>query len=108
MGKDEYSERHREALDSKALREIEDVPTPYGKLLQNISFSGDPSITPEVVHIINPFALLWYLASLSRDFFNFPKSSLGDRPGAIVFYTDEVEPGNDKRGDEGRKYYAVF
>ena len=60
------------------------------------------------VRIINPFALLWFMACSSVHALRFLASYLGNKISRICLYHDGVTPGNCLRPDVGRSYDALF
>ena len=93
---------------TQMLHTFDDVETPFGSLVSSLDFSPKPTDDPVPIRYINPFALLWWLSNISLQFFEFMKCTLPTRVGRMVFYADEVTPGNDKRADKGMAYYAFF
>ena len=93
---------------TQMLHTFDDVDTPFGSLVSSFDFRPKPTDDPVPIRYINPFALLWWLSQLSCEFYKFMCYTLPERVGRMIFYTDEVTPGNDKRADKGRAYYAFF
>ena len=93
---------------TRMLHTYDTVETPFGQLVSSFDFSPTPTDDPVPIRYINPFALLWWLSHISLEFYNFMSNALPTRVGRMMFYTDEVTPGNDKRADKGRAYYAFF
>ena len=93
---------------TRMLHNYDTMDTPFGQLVSSFDFSPTPTDDPVPIRYINPFALLWWLSHISLDFYNFMSNALPTRVGRMMFYCDEVTPGNDKRADKGRAYYAFF
>ena len=93
---------------TRMLHNYDTMDTPFGQLVSSFDFSPTPTDDPVPIRYINPFALLWWLSHISLDFYNFMSNALPTRVGRMMFYTDEVTPGNEKRADKGRAYYAFF
>jgi hypothetical protein len=89
------------------------APTLYGPTLHTIPLALDDDTTFNW-HVVNPFAMLCWLANLSRAFCGFLKQKLLEHPCSptqpwnIVFYTDEASPGNLLRVDNTRKCHAFY
>ena len=93
---------------TRMLHNYDTMDTPFGQLVSSFDFSPTPTDDPVPIRYINPFALLWWLSHISWEFCNLMSNALPTRVGRMMFYTDEVTPGNDKRADKGRAYYAFF
>ena len=101
------STEYKEA--KKELHSLDNVETPFGTLMEMFEFvedEADAEGTFPTIEYINPFALLSYLATISREFFRF-FVSLGTNLN-IYLYADEVTPGNQNRPDHGRQYIAWY
>ena len=91
------------------LHKYDDVGSVYGTLVSEFDFQPDLSKEAVVqIQYINPFALLHWLGAKALPFLLFLRSCLAGMEGQMIFYADEVTPGNNKRHDEGRKYVAMY
>ena len=90
------------------LHEFDDVQTPYGKLVRTFEFKPNLTMEPEPITYVCPFALIWFLASKSKLFFSFLRYHGADRIAKMLWYSDKVTPGNDKRPGGGRSYIACY
>ena len=82
--------------------------TPYGTVVQTIplTMTHGPDYAWEVV---NPFAFIWYLASMCAGFATLITSSVvGATPLAMVLYGDELTPSNPLRADKGRQAFCFY
>ena len=109
---DVYSVDWTRALATRHLHACDDIQTPYGPLTGELQVDvsegggGDPSnLVPTTC--INPFALLWWLGSISSHFGAFLASHLPPIT-KLIFYSDNVTPGNVKRHDKGRQFCAIY
>ena len=98
---------------ARAVVEGVQAPTLYGPTLHTIPLDMDDNTTFDW-HVVNPFAMLCWLANLSMAFCGFMKRKLLEhpcsptQPWSIVFYTDEASPGNLLRVDNTRKCHAFY
>jgi hypothetical protein len=93
---------------SRAVAHHAKAETPYGTVVQGIeleTFDG-----PMKWDIINPFAYIWYLSSLSQDFAVLIADSLRRSQNMLrlVMYGDELTPGNPLRSDGGRQAFNFY
>ena len=82
------------------------VATPYGTVVRRLDLGID-----DVVEFIHPFALMWYLCSISKGFATMMRETVSNTtPGRCkwVLYNDGVVPGNPLRHDSGRKFEAFY
>ena len=83
--------------------------TPYGTIHQELSF-GD-NITVQVQH---PFAMLHHCAKVSKSFSSLLQQCLSESrstpasPWNIIYYLDEVSPGNQLAYTHLRKSWVVY
>ena len=80
--------------------------TPYGAVVKEIDLPGaaDGEKTPYVC----PAAFLYYLCTLCAAFGNLLAGALDGQPARLVFYVDDVTPGNALRPDRGRTVTCVY
>ena len=82
--------------------------TPYGTVIQRVRL-GAPGL--EFLDICNPFALLYYLATLSTAFgammYECVEAAAG-LPLRLVVYADEMCPGNPYRPEKSRTLQCVY
>ena len=80
--------------------------TPYGKVVQGIRLDSSKLKTWEICH---PFALLWYLTSISVNFADMMrKCTTSGRPLRLVVYVDGLIPGNPFRPEKSRKLECIY
>ena len=80
--------------------------TPYGKLMQHIDM-GIPEARE--VPFISPFALLFKVCRTSENFRNLLRSCVrGNQHARLVFYSDDITPGNVLRPDTGRTMACCY
>ena len=98
----------REATSSQML-----AKTPYGPLLCKLQLHAkDGSLTP--MHCINPLALLWTAFAQGGSITNAFETLLvtqklsSENPWRLIFYADEVVPGNVISYDNRRKVWVVY
>lgn len=77
--------------------------TPYGLVVKQLQFPGGLSLP-----YVCPFALLYYMCSLSDHFAALLRESLSGGPGRLIMYIDEFRPGNVLRPDKGRACQCVY
>ena len=106
-----------EATSRRSLQRARDkdvqVDTPYGKLHQTIDLD---TVAGDVVHaeIQHPLAMLHRVCATSTGFSSLLQKSLGSKPNTpasplrLVFYTDEVLPGNPLAVKNERKLWAFY
>lgn len=92
---------------SKELHQHDSVVTPFGPLYTTLEIAV-PGSAPIVVDCTNPFAFLWYSASLSPEAGKFFQTWLSGKICRIAFYNDNVTPGNVLRPDRGRTFEAIY
>ena len=83
------------------------VSTPFGPLYASLKLrtvGGDEL----PVQYLNPFATLWFFASISVHAAAFFAQHLAKGMCRIAFYCDGVKPGNVLRPDVGRSFEAVY
>ena len=117
-----YRQRTRAEYAAQERADYENVQTPYGSLYKTMELDGGDQAPPILVDYTCPFALLWWLCTLSVHFYRFFERHLArlSRPcdgqpdpltrmrGRVALYWDEVVPGNNLRPDKGRAYIAVY
>ena len=91
------------------LHKFDNFECEYGTMISEFQFKPDTS-KDEIVNVpyINPFTLLHWSGANSIPFLQFLRTCLGGLMGNMIFYADEVAPGNNKRHDGGRKYVAMY
>lgn len=91
------------------LHQYDNVGSVYGTLVSEFDFQPDTSKEAIAqIQYIKPFALLHWLGAKSLPFLLFLRSCLAGMEGQMIFYADEITPGNNKRHDEGQKYVAMY
>ena len=98
----------RHARDTVALQ-----ATPYGPISQviNLSPAGGADFHAEIQH---PFAMLYYCCSTSSALSGLVKRCVQKQqptlanPWRIIFYTDEITPGNPMGYKNLRKLWAIY
>ena len=98
-------DRMRAAL-SQDLHALGQTWTPYGTLIENMDITHKGK-TFEIEHI-NPHALLWYAANISKYFADFMCRYIPDAGGHIAIHADEVSPSDGLTFDQGREYNAMY
>ena len=93
-------------MASKKLQASLDVETPYGKLGRDLKLGTGQSEMK--IKCLCPFALMHHLSSGVPQFAEPLHDSLRGKRGRIIFYIDQVVPGNVLRADKGRSYQAVY
>ena len=89
------------------------VETPYGPIFQKWTLACENGGTA-VVHFCQPAAMLWFLTQESTHLAEFLRKRLQDRPStiarpwSIIFYSDEVTPGNQLKVTNARKLQAIY
>ena len=77
--------------------------TPYGPVAQSLQ------ITPDFAcPFVNPFAIMWYLCTLSSAFADLVHRHLTQSCCRVVMYADELRPGNVLRPDRGRQVWGIY
>ena len=105
LGENSVTERNniREAVSRHA-----NYRTPFGTVVQPISIIVDGKRM--AWDIISPFALLWYLCKVCGEFEKLMATTL--RAAAdklhLIFYGDELTPGNPLRVDGGRQAFNFY
>jgi hypothetical protein len=83
------------------------TPTIYGTVVQRMKIDTP---TLPVWEYLHPLAYISYMCSMSAAFFNLMQSTV-DRCGRhlrIVFYIDEINPGNPLHPEPGRLLQAIY
>ena len=62
----------------------------------------------KIWNFCHPLAFLWYLASLSPEFFALMAETMQAGCLNLILYIDEVVPGNPLRHDKGRTLQAIY
>ena len=109
--------------------DIRQIHTPYGPLFRSFEIPSRTEGESLNVTYVCPFAFLFYACEFAPPFAAFLEACIGRRglanremPGSstdqplpadapkasVVFYYDEVTPGNNLRPDKGRQYLAVY
>jgi hypothetical protein len=105
----------RNGLDAGALERawkreedaILGAPTPYGPVLQERKLPH--RLHGEVtIQIAEPRALVWMEMRVSPAWAAFLQRSLPGGRSGLVFYMDDVRPGNVMRHDAGRLFFAFY
>jgi len=94
-------------LISKQLHAYDSTETPYGTLIQDMEVPcvGTPPLT---LAYINPFALLYYCSTISREFYDFMCQSIPEGWGRISVYADEVSPSDGLKFEQNRQYNCMY
>ena len=105
IGKSVRSERYQL---QKAVHRHAKADTPYGCVVQSMDIGLD-----RPWEFIHPFALIYYLSSISKSFSSFFHDAVVHAHGKLrlLVYADEFTPGNPNRIDQGRMvmcYYFTF
>ena len=105
IGKSVRSERYQL---QKAVHRHAKADTPYGRVVQSMDIGLD-----QPWEFIHPFALIYYLTSISESFSSFFHDAVVHAHGKLrlLVYGDEFTPGNPNRIDKGRMvmcYYFTF
>ena len=103
-------QRLPQLMDRKSIRTARDLhvgtQTPYGALHQQITDASG-----KVFEVQHPFAMLWLACNTSPAISllvqRLPDSSPAE-PLSIVFYADEVSPGNQLSHHNARKSWAFY
>jgi len=102
--------RHHEVSRRSVAEELhkhDNVETLHGRLYGSLSVATTDGGTLDVV-CVNPFAFLWYMASMSVIARDFLVEHLTGKTCKIAFYNDSVTPGNVLRPDAGRTFEAFY
>ena len=97
----------RVARDTTVMQE-----TPYGPIHRQINIPG--TTTDVKLEIQDPFAMLWHCSCKSECFARLIEQTCQRHPNSparpwnIVFYTDEVGPGNQLAYRNRRKFHACY
>ena len=87
--------------------------TQFGQIIQSMQLIDEDGEEQKVT-ICHPMALLWSAAEHCKNFSEFFKKQLlanppsFERPWNLVFYTDEVTPGNPLATLNQRKFHAIY
>ena len=113
----------------EADNDLQQVHTAYGPLFQIFEIPSSNGGQMLQVTYVCPFAFLYYACTYAPSFAEFLEASIGQRglasrpvpapssghavpvdvpKASVVFYYDEVTPGNALRPDKGRQYLAVY
>ena len=104
----------------RELRNVRDaasvgITTPYGPLIQDHRFEHTDGESFTMVEMINPFAMLYYIASTSQFFCDCLEYMLQlhgpctpETPIEIILYSDEVTPGNQLAHRNARKVQTIY
>ena len=98
----------REARDNEA-----SSATPFGPMIQEKSLHLVNGGTKNI-KFAEPFACLWTAVTTCRPFHDLlygrllEKPSSPEQPWTIIFYTDEVTPGNPLATDNKRRFHAIY
>ena len=108
-----YRRQVQDAVEDEAFH----VPTPYGPLIQNVELPVRARAEPvddrtprDALHYVNPFALLYYLASINAAFFHLLKKTAEktNHRLRLCLYVDEVNPGNPLAPDPQKLLQAIY
>ena len=89
------------------------VETPYGQVIQQWHLQNEDGGTIAIDYC-HPAALLWHLCSSSEPLQNLLLERMGLEPCSlaapwrIIFYSDEVTPGNQLKARNPRKLQAIY
>ena len=117
-----YRQRPRAEWFAQERADHDNAQTPYGALYKTMELDGGDQAPAIRIDYACPFALLWWLCTLSVHFYRFFERYLArlSQPsdgqpdpltrmrGRVALYWDEVVPGNNLRPDKGRAYIAVY
>ena len=94
-------------LISKQLHAVDSIRTPYGTLIEDMEIpcEGQPPLRLEY---INPFALLYYCSTLSKEFYDFMCQTIPEGGGEISVYADEVSPSDGLKFEQNRQYNCIY
>ena len=90
-----------------------DDDTPFGPIIQSMDVIDTNDVTQRV-GFAHPFAALWTALTISESFRLFFEERLAacpcspENPWSLVFYSDEVTPGNPLSPANHRKFQAVY
>ena len=89
----------------KSVNRHADADTPYGKVVQSMDIGLN-----DRWEFIHPFALIYYLSSMSESFSDFFDKAVSNAGGCLrlLVYGDEFTPGNPNRVDGGRTLMAIY
>ena len=132
IGRKSYVSQNALAAVLKAVREAEELPagisrpaikrsrvsatdvrTPYGPLFQTFSLECEDGGSVDI-WLSLPAAMLWHLTKQTANLASFIQGRLQARPCSVtapwtlVFYTDEVSPGNQLKVSNARKLQAIY
>ena len=99
------SKRNRKRSMQAAVDDLANAQTPYGPVMQCVGL-GELAWD-----IVNPFAVLHQLSSVSPDFANLLSGIFEEKnpaPLKFVLYVDECQPGNCLRPDYARKMQCIY
>ena len=98
----------------KRKREIAaDIQTPYGPILKSWELEAVKHHAIKV-DFFSPAAMVWYGATQCQAMASFVERRLQERPGSVaapwglIFYSDEITPGNQLKPNNSRKMQAVY
>ena len=101
--------------DLKAARdEVAKIHTPYGTLHRTIKLPHRVGGEDISVEMQDPFAMMYHCCETSRPFSALVSRCVAARPPTlatpwnIIFYTDEVSPGNQLGYKHPRKLWAIY
>ena len=99
--KEAYLDDGNDASMCVFLQSAEDVPTPFGQLVQEVSMGS------QQVHVAHPAAVLWHFCGLSADYATMLREC-NNGVHKIAVWCDDVVCGNVLRPDTSNKYVVVF
>lgn len=95
-----------DTMSNRAPPTFGEVSTPYGTLVSEVAIplvDGSNYMAP----FLNPFALLYFMSSVSMHVSELFHATLVGRSLGFAFYHDGVVPGNVLRPDTGRAFQAT-
>ena len=101
-------EQHTRRQFSYAQSALAKTMTPYGQIVSTflIDFVDKPNVK---VEFVNPFAWIWYLSSICPEFVELMQKCVPpSSAGRVIFYADEIKPGNVLTPDKGRNTMCLY
>ena len=102
----ESTERELRRSMQHATEKHANTMTPYGRVVQEVRLDSPQLKTWEICH---PFAMLWYLTSISANFADMMRRCVSSgKPLRLVIYADGLVPGNPFRPEKSRKLECIY
>ena len=105
--KPDASIKYHQKLCHKLLHNPKSVETPYGTLVQQLPVDKQDGTGVEMISLIDPFALLYFLAASLPHFAEFFMRHLVGLLN-LVLYTDGVSPADSLKFEKGRDYTVWY